>query len=155
MTGARIKKIKNYLKDEKDFCLTYGDGVCDLDISKLVKFHRDNGKTATLTAVRPMGRFGVLAIESDGKTVFEFQEKPSGDGNYVNGGFFVFSREIFDYIGDGDNIVLEQETMKSLAAKNQLMSFKHENFWYAMDNQRDKIYLENLWNSKKAPWKIW
>lgn len=155
MTGSRIKKVKEYLKGEENFCLTYGDGVCDVNISNLIEFHEKNNKVATLTAVKPAGRFGVLAIAADNKTVNDFQEKPSGDGNYVNGGFFVFSQKIFDYIPDGDQIFLEQEPLKNLAENSQLVSFKHDGFWYAMDTQRDKIHLENLWQQNKAPWKIW
>jgi glucose-1-phosphate cytidylyltransferase len=155
MTGARIKKVQPYLKNEEEFCLTYGDGVCDVDISKLVDFHRSHKKVATITAVKPSGRFGIIEIDSDNKTVNNFQEKPSGDGNYVNGGFFVFSQKIFDYIPSGDSIVLEQEPLKKLAFDKELISFKHDNFWYAMDTQRDKIYLENLWQQNNAPWKKW
>ncbi|MBU6140099.1 MAG: glucose-1-phosphate cytidylyltransferase [Proteobacteria bacterium] len=154
MTGARIKKIQKYVGDE-DFCLTYGDGVCDVNIAETIKFHKSHGKIATLTAVKPAGRFGVLGIADDDKTIHNFHEKPSGDGNYVNGGFFVFSPKVFDYIPEGDSVILEQEPLKNLASDRQLMSFKHENFWYAMDTQRDKIHLEGLWDSKKAPWKIW
>lgn len=155
MTGSRIKKVQEYLKGEENFCLTYGDGVCDVDVAKLIEFHKANKKIATLTAVKPAGRFGVLGIDDDGKSVHDFQEKPSGDGNYVNGGFFVFSSRIFNYIPAGDNIVLEQEPLKKLAADDQLSAFKHEDFWYAMDTQRDKIHLESLWSSGKAPWKKW
>ena len=155
MTGARIKKVKNYLQGEENFCLTYGDGVCNADISNAIKFHKSHGKIVTLTAVKPAGRFGVLKISDDDNSVKDFHEKPSGDGNYINGGFFVFSQKVFDYIPDGEDVVLEQEPLKKLAADNQLMSFKHDDFWYAMDTQRDKIYLENLWNSGKAPWKKW
>lgn len=154
MTGARIKKIKDYIGDE-DFCLTYGDGVSNVNISELIKFHKENKKIATLTAVKPAGRFGVLDISEDDKMVRDFQEKPSGDGNYINGGFFVFSPKIFDYIPNGEDVILEQEPLRNLAKNNQLISFKHEDFWYAMDTQRDKIHLENLWSSNKAPWKIW
>ena len=154
MTGARIKKIQKYVGDE-DFCLTYGDGVCDVNITETIKFHKSHGRIATLTAVKPAGRFGVLGISDDDKTIHDFHEKPSGDGNYVNGGFFVFSKEVFNAIPDGEDVVLEQQPLKSLAAQNQLMSFKHEDFWYAMDTQRDKIYLEGLWDANKAPWKIW
>jgi glucose-1-phosphate cytidylyltransferase len=155
MTGARIKKIKEYLKNEENFCLTYGDGVSNVDIVKLIKFHQTNKKIATLTAVKPTGRYGAIKIGNDGKTIEEFKEKPSGDGHYVNGGFFVFSNQIFDYIADGDKAILEQETLKNLAKNNQLISFKHDDFWYAMDTQRDKIYLDTLWQQHQAPWKIW
>ncbi len=155
MTGGRIKKIKNYLQGEENFCFTYGDGVSNVDIAKLIEFHKQNKKVATLTAVQPAGRFGVLGIASDDKTIEQFQEKPSGDGNYVSGGFFVFSQKIFDYIPDGDGIILEQEPLRALAKDRELLSFKHHDFWYAMDTQRDKIHLENLWQQNKAPWKIW
>lgn len=155
MTGARIKKVKDYLKNEENFCLTYGDGVCDVDIAKTIEFHKSHGKVATLTAVKPAGRFGVLKISDDEKTVQDFQEKPSGDGNYINGGFFVFSQKVFDYIPSGEDVVLEQEPLKKLASDAQLMSFKHDDFWYAMDTQRDKIHLESLWSTNKAPWKKW
>jgi glucose-1-phosphate cytidylyltransferase len=155
MTGARVKKIQHYLKDEKNFCLTYGDGVSDVNIEKLIQFHKSNNKIATLTAVKPAGRYGIVQLDKDHKTVLSFQEKPSGDGNYINGGFFVFSNKIFDYILDGDNTILEQEPLKNLTKDGQLISYKHDDFWYAMDTQRDKIYLENLWQQNKAPWKIW
>lgn len=155
MTGARIKKIKKYLGDDENFCLTYGDGVADVDIAAAIKFHEENKKIATLTAVKPAGRFGVVEIADDNKTVMQFQEKPSGDGNYINGGFFVMSNKVFDYIPDGDQVTLEQEPLKNLAKDRQLASFKHDGFWYAMDTQRDKIHLEELWATKKAPWKVW
>lgn len=155
MTGSRLKKVKDYLKDEDNFCLTYGDGVSNVNISKLIDFHKKNNKIATLTAVKPAGRFGVLEISDDKKNVQKFQEKPSGDGNYINGGFFVFSNKIFDFIEDKDSIVLEQEPLKKLVELNQLSSFLHDDFWYAMDTLRDKIYLENLWEKKKSPWKLW
>lgn len=154
MTGARIKKIQKYVGDE-DFCLTYGDGVCDANISEAIKFHKSHGKAATLTAVKPAGRFGVLELSEDEETVRNFHEKPSGDGNYINGGFFVFSPQVFDYIPNGEEVILEQEPLKNMVKANQLLSFKHEDFWYAMDTQRDKIHLENLWSAGKAPWKIW
>ncbi len=154
MTGARIKKIQKYVGDE-DFCLTYGDGVCDVNISEAIKFHKSHGKAATLTAVKPAGRFGVLELSDDEETVRNFHEKPSGDGNYINGGFFVFSPQVFDYIPNGEEVILEQEPLKNMVKANQLLSFKHEDFWYAMDTQRDKIHLENLWSAGKAPWKIW
>lgn len=154
MTGARIKKIQKYVGDE-DFCLTYGDGVCDANISEAIKFHKSHGKAATLTAVKPAGRFGVLELSEDEETVRNFHEKPSGDGNYINGGFFVFSPQVFDYIPNGEEVILEQEPLRNMVKANQLLSFKHEDFWYAMDTQRDKIHLENLWSADKAPWKIW
>lgn len=155
MTGGRVKKIQEYVKGDEDFCLTYGDGVCDVDVKKLIDFHKQNKKIATVTSVKPAGRFGVLGIADDHKTVESFQEKPSGDGNYINGGFFVMSNKVFDYIPDGNDVILEQEPLRNLAKDRQLNAFKHEGFWYAMDTQRDKINLENLWDSNKAPWKKW
>ncbi len=155
MTSGRLKKVKNYLAGEENFCLTYGDGVSNVDITALTAFHKNHKKIATVTAVQPAGRFGILEIGDDNKTVHKFQEKPSGDGHYVSGGFFVFSNKIFDYIPDGDGAVLEQEPLRNLAHDGQLMSFKHDDFWYAMDTQRDKIHLENLWQQQKAPWKVW
>lgn len=155
MTGSRVKKIQKYLNGDKNFCLTYGDGVSNVDISAAIKFHQEHKKIATLTSVTPMGRYGVIEVGNDKKTILRFQEKPAGDGNCVNGGFFVMSEEIFNYLPNGDQVVLEQDPLKNLAKDNQLMSFRHDGFWYAMDTQRDKIYLEDLWEKKMAPWKIW
>jgi glucose-1-phosphate cytidylyltransferase len=154
MTGSRLKKIHQYLKEEQDFCLTYGDGVSDVNISKLIKFHQEKKKIATLTAVKPAGRFGVLQISPD-DVVENFQEKPSGDGNYVNGGFFVLNKKIFDYIADGDGIVFEKDPLQNLVKDNQISSFKHDYFWYAMDTQRDMFRLEEMWQMNKAAWKVW
>lgn len=155
MTGSRIKKIQKYLDGDQDFCLTYGDGVSNIDISAAIQFHKDHNKVATLTAVRPSGRYGVIEVGADGNTVTQFQEKPAGDGNCVSGGFFVMSNKVFDYIPDGDQVILEQGPLKNLTKDGQLMSFRHDGFWYAMDTQRDKIYLEDLWEKRIAPWKIW
>lgn len=152
MTGGRIKKIKEFIKEGDDFCLTYGDGLSDINISELIKFHKSHGKIATLSAVYPPGRFG--ALETDGIKVIKFSEKPSGDGAMVNGGFFVLNSKVIDYIA-GDNTVWELEPLKNLANQDELMFYKHTNFWQPMDTLRDKIYLENLWSSKTPPWKIW
>lgn len=152
MTGGRIKRIKAYLNDEDDFCLTYGDGLANIDIAKLISFHKNHGKIATLSAIYPPGRFGALEIIEN--QVTSFFEKPRGDGALINGGFFVLNSKIFDYI-QGDNTVWEQEPLNKLALDGELMSFKHEDFWQPMDTLRDKYYLEELWISEKAPWKIW
>jgi glucose-1-phosphate cytidylyltransferase len=152
MTGGRIKKIKNFINEGDDFCLTYGDGLSDINILKLIKFHKSHGKIATLSAVYPPGRFG--ALETKGFKVTNFSEKPRGDGSIVNGGFFVLNSKAIDYI-EGDNTVWELEPLKNLANQEELMFYKHTNFWQPMDTLRDKLYLENLWSSKTPPWKIW
>ena len=153
MTGGRIKRISSYLNGEDTFCLTYGDGLSDVDISGSIDFHKKHGKHATVTAVQPAGRFGVLEINND--QIIKFQEKPKGDGSFVNGGFFVLSPKLFDYINEGDGTVWEQSPLKNLASDGQLMSYKHQGFFKPIATLRDKIHLVNLWNSKKAPWKIW
>jgi glucose-1-phosphate cytidylyltransferase len=152
LTGGRLKRIQQYLGDES-FMLTYGDGVSDVNVSKLLEFHKSHGKIATLTAIRPPGRFGALQIENQ-CNVSSFLEKPMGDGGYINGGFFVFEPGIFDYIKD-DQTILERVPLESLAALGQLRAYKHEGFWYAMDTLRDKTHLEDRWSSGKAPWKVW
>jgi glucose-1-phosphate cytidylyltransferase len=151
MTGGRLKRVKDYVGEE-DFCFTYGDGVADIDINELIRFHRDEGRLATLTAVQPPGRFGALTVA--GNTVASFQEKPQGDGSWINGGFFVLSGKVFRYI-DGDDTVWERAPLESLAHEKQLSAFVHNGFWHAMDTLRDKNYLEDLWASDKAPWKRW
>jgi glucose-1-phosphate cytidylyltransferase len=152
MTGGRIKRIKEYLDDGEDFCLTYGDGLANIDITKLIAFHKNHGKAATLSAIYPPGRFGALNIIEN--QVTSFFEKPRGDGALINGGFFVLNSKTFDYI-QGDNTIWEQEPLNKLASDGELMSFKHEDFWQPMDTLRDKHYLEELWKSEKAPWKLW
>ncbi|RIV34990.1 glucose-1-phosphate cytidylyltransferase [Flagellimonas lutimaris] len=152
MTGGRLKRVKRYIENEKSFCFTYGDGVANVDINELIKYHESHGKEATLTAVYPPGRFGALDIQ-DGQ-VLKFQEKPKGDGALINGGFFVLTPNVIDRI-DGDYSIWEQEPLKSLAKDGELMSYKHDNFWQPMDTLRDKHYLENLWESNNAPWKLW
>jgi len=152
MTGGRIKRIKEHLDGER-FMLTYGDGVGDVNINSLVKFHESHGKLATMTAVQPSGRFGALRINDD-KKVENFVEKPAGDGAWINGGFFVLEPQVIDYIKD-DNTSWEREPLENLTKESQLFAYKHEGFWKPMDTLRDKIELERLWSTKEAPWKVW
>ena len=151
MTGGRLQRVLGYV-DDGDFCFTYGDGVADVDISALMTFHREHGTIATVTAVQPPGRFG--AMEVDGDRILRFQEKPRGDGAWINGGFFVLSPEVVRYL-DGDDTVWEQEPLRRLAEDGQLSSFRHKGFWQPMDTLRDKRHLEELWESGEAPWKVW
>lgn len=152
MTGGRLRRVKEHLKDEEAFCFTYGDGVGNVDISRLISFHKEHGKKATLTAAYPPGRFGALNIEN-GK-VLSFQEKPKGDGAMINAGFFVLSPEVIDLIPD-DASVWEQEPLNKLSDDGDLMAFEHKGFWQPMDTLRDKLHLEKLWQDGNAPWKIW
>lgn len=152
MTGGRLKRVAEHLKDEDAFCFTYGDGVGDVNITELVEYHKKSGKLATLTATFPPGRFGALDIQNG--QVKSFQEKPRGDGAMINGGYFVLSPKVIDYIED-DATTWEQEPLKKLAETDQLMAYEHHGFWQPMDTLRDKTYLEKLWTSNKAPWKIW
>jgi len=153
MTGSRLRRVGAYLGDDS-FCFTYGDGVADVDIAALVRFHETHGKLATLTAVQPPGRYGALRL--DGSTVKGFQEKPQGDGGWINGGFFVLSPKVLDYVaGDSDNLSWEGYPLEALAQEGQLQVFEHRGFWQPMDTLRDKNHLEHLWLSGKAPWKIW
>jgi glucose-1-phosphate cytidylyltransferase len=155
MTGGRIKRIKNYLKNEKYFCLTYGDGLADINILKLIDFHKKHGKLATLTAVRPLARFGAINfLDKNKNEVHSFIEKPKGDQSWINGGFFVLSPKVIDQIKD-DATSWEMEPLENLARDRQLYAYKHNGFWRPMDYLRDKIYLNNLWNNDKAPWKNW
>ena len=151
MTGGRIKRIENHIDDT--FCVTYGDGVSDVNINDLILFHKEKKSLATLTAIHPPERFGVL--ELSGNNVVEFHEKHQGESSWINGGFFVFEKEIFDYIKNGDSTTLERTPFETLAKEKKLTAFKHEGFWHPMDTLRDKKHLENLWTSNKAPWKIW
>jgi glucose-1-phosphate cytidylyltransferase len=153
MTGGRLKRVSDYLKDEGSFCLTYGDGVSDLNIRNLIKFHEDHGLKATLSSVFPPGRFGSLDINADA-LVTNFKEKPKGDGGQINGGFFVLSPSVLNLITD-DSTVWEQEPLNHLAESGQLKAFRHHGFWQPMDTLRDKNLLEELWNTGKAPWKVW
>ncbi len=152
MTGGRLGRVRDFLKDEQDFCFTYGDGVSDIDISESLRFHRSHGKAATLTATYPPGRFGALDIRS--RQVMSFKEKPKGDGAMINGGFFILKPEVLKLI-DGDACVWEQDPLNTLASSGQLMAYEHEGFWQPMDTLRDKHHLEELWASGKAPWKRW
>ncbi len=152
MTGGRIRRIRDYVGDET-FCCTYGDGVSNVDIGRLIAFHRKQNTLATLTAVQPPGRFGVIQLSSEETKVDLFSEKPKGDGAWINSGFFVLEPGIFDYI-EGDDTVWEQEPLRRLAADGELSAYKHEGFWHPMDTLRDKAELEELWQ-KGAPWKIW
>ena len=151
MTGGRLKRIKNFVNNET-FCFTYGDGVSDINIRELMEFHKSKNATATMTAVQPPGRFGALSI--DGTKIQKFQEKPRGEGGWVNGGFFVLEPTVFDYI-ENDHTTWEKEPLESLAAENSLHAFKHTGFWQAMDTLRDKMKLEEYWNTGDAPWKVW
>jgi glucose-1-phosphate cytidylyltransferase len=149
-TGDRIKKIEKFI--DGDFCLTYGDGLSSINVRKLINFHKKNKKLATVTAVKPAGRFGAMELKED--QVTSFLEKPEGDGGWINGGFFVLNKKIFKYISNSP-CIWEREPLENLAKQKQLSAYKFNGFWYPMDTLRDKNYLEDLWNSKKAPWKSW
>jgi glucose-1-phosphate cytidylyltransferase len=151
-TGGRIKRILPHVKDEEAFCLTYGDGVADVDITRSIEFHKQHGRLATLTAVQPAGRWGSLAMEEN--AIVDFQEKPAGDGQWINGGFFVLSPKVGDYIA-GDATPFEQDSLRQLARADQLRAFHHRGFWQPMDTLRDKNHLEELWVSGRAAWKTW
>jgi glucose-1-phosphate cytidylyltransferase len=151
-TGGRLGRVRQYLQDEEAFCFTYGDGVADIDISAQVAFHRAHGKAATVAAVQPPGRFG--SLELNGDSVSAFVEKPLGDGGFINGGFFVLSPSVLELI-DGDPTIFEGPVLNQLIARNQLAAFQHNGFWRPMDTLRDKIVLEELWQSGEAPWKRW
>ena len=152
MTGGRLKRVREYL-DEGSFCFTYGDGLADVDITALVAHHNNHGRLATVTAVQPPGRYGALNIGVD-SSVQGFQEKPQGDGGWINGGFFVLEPDVIDCI-DNDNSIWEQEPLRKLAAEGQLTAYNHHGFWQPMDTLRDRVQLENLWASGQAPWKLW
>lgn len=152
MTGGRLLRVAPYVKDEEAFCFTYGDGVSDVNIAALIEFHHSQKVQATLTATLPPGRFGALGIQGD--KVRAFQEKPLGDGGMINGGFFVLSPSVLDLL-NGDQCVWEREPVETLAKNSELAAFQHKGFWQAMDTLRDKTHLEELWNSGRAPWKVW
>ena len=152
MTGGRLKRVAEYVKDEEAFCLTYGDGVADVNITELLAFHKAQNVKATLTATIPPGRFGALNL--NGSKVSNFMEKPKGDGAMINGGFFVLSPKVFGYITD-DRTVWEREPLERLAQEGDLAAFPHHGFWQPMDTLRDKMHLEELWQTGKAPWKVW
>jgi len=153
MTGGRIKRIKDYVGKET-FCLTYGDGVSDINIRELIEFHRNQNTLATLTAVQPPGRFGVIKINEEESKISSFKEKPDGDGAWINAGFFVMEPGVVDYIS-GDHTVWEHEPMQNLARDGAISAYRYNGFWHAMDNLRDKYELEELWKSGNAPWKVW
>ncbi len=152
LTGGRLKRVKDYVGQET-FCFTYGDGVSDVDVTKLIAYHRHQGLLATITAVQPPGRYGALNVDDQG-LVTSFQEKPQGDGNWINGGYFVLEPGIFDFI-ENDQTSWEGQPLLDLVGKQQLAAFYHGGFWHPMDTLRDKKYLESLWNSGQAPWKVW
>lgn len=152
MTGGRLKRVASYLDDNENFCFTYGDGVTDVDISKVIDFHERQGSLATVTAVQPPGRFG--ALDFKGNKIQSFEEKPQGDGTWINGGYFVLSPEVLNKI-DGDDTVWEQYPLQSLAKEGQLSAYSHSGFWRPMDTLRDKNALESLWSTGQAPWKVW
>jgi glucose-1-phosphate cytidylyltransferase len=152
MTGGRVRRVRRYVENEEFFCLTYGDGLSDVNVTDLIRFHRDQKTLATVTAAQPAGRFGALDLDSS--RVKKFQEKPPGDGAWINGGFFVMSPKVIDLI-EGDHSVLERELLETLARTGELSAYQHRSFWQPLDTLRDKIYLEDLWTSGKAPWKTW
>jgi glucose-1-phosphate cytidylyltransferase len=153
MTGGRLKRVKDYIGDET-FCLTYGDGVTDLDMTKLIEYHRKQKTLMTLTAVQPPGRFGAFSLDSKQNKILTFREKPQGDGAWINGGFFVLEPGVFDYIA-GDPTIWEREPMENLARGGQLAAYRHYGYWQNMDTLRDRNLLEELWQSEAPPWKIW
>jgi glucose-1-phosphate cytidylyltransferase len=152
LTGGRLKRVAAHVCDDEAFCFTYGDGISDVDITRQIAFHQQHGRVATVTAVKPPGRYGALKL--DGRAVDAFEEKPDGDGGWINGGFFVLSPRCMEYI-DGDGSVWESGPLAAMARDGQLMAFEHRGFWHAMDTLRDKNLLEDLWASRRAPWKIW
>jgi glucose-1-phosphate cytidylyltransferase len=153
MTGGRLKRVKEHIGTET-FCFTYGDGVSNVNVSELVKFHKEQGNLATLTAVQPPGRFGAISL-SEGQTVIsKFNEKPEGDGAWINGGYFVLEPDVIDFI-EGDSVMWEHEPLAKIAELGQLSAYRHDGFWHPMDTLRDKQYLDNLYKAGKAPWKVW
>jgi glucose-1-phosphate cytidylyltransferase len=154
MTGGRLKRVGHFLSSDDAFCVTYGDGLADIDFRSQLAFHKQHGRLATVTAVRPPGRFGALTLSGDGFTVERFTEKPVGEEGWINGGFFLLSPKVLDYISD-DHTSWELEPLHRLSVERQLMAFRHEGFWHPMDTMRDKRVLDNLWASGRAPWKVW
>jgi glucose-1-phosphate cytidylyltransferase len=152
MTGGRLKRAASYLQDDAEFCLTYADGVCNVDVRRLVAFHRESGATATVTAIQTPGRFGRVILE--GNSVMRFEEKPQHDGGWINAGYFVLSRRVLEYI-DGDATIWEREPIESLVREGRLSAFRHTGFWGCMDTLQDRQALEALWNKGNAPWKVW
>ena len=152
MTGGRLRRVKEFVKDEEAFCFTYGDGLSDVNLAEVIALHKREKKLATVTAVQPPGRFGAIQYEKN--QVVAFQEKPRGDGSWINGGFFVLSPKVIDYI-DNDSTIWEEQPMKQLAQEGNMSCYFHEGFWQAMDTLREKSVLERLWSEKNAPWKLW
>lgn len=152
LTGGRLRRVKDYIEDET-FCFTYGDGVGDVDITRTIEFHKEHGKLATMTAVQPPGRYGAMSI-NESSEVEEFKEKPRGDGAWINGGFFVLEKKAIDYVS-GDEVPWESEPLENLTKDRQLAAYRHSGFWRPMDTLRDKIQLEQMWESGNAPWKVW
>ena len=153
MTGGRLKRVKDYVKNEKFFCFTYGDGIENINVSLLIDFHKKHGKIATLTAMRPQGRYGLINFNSN-HCVESFHEKSEGVSSWINGGFFILDPNVIDYIKD-DSTSWESDVLTVLSKKRQLFAFEHKEFWHPMDTMRDKIYLNNLWEEGNAPWKTW
>lgn len=153
LTGGRLRRVREHIGNET-FCFTYGDGVSSINVTELVQFHKEQGTQATLTAVQPPGRFGAIVLGQEQTKIENFHEKPEGDGAWINGGYFVLEPEVIDYI-EGDSTTWEQEPLQKLAHLGQLSAFKHDGFWQPMDTLKDKNYLEGLWSSGKAPWKVW
>jgi glucose-1-phosphate cytidylyltransferase len=153
MTGGRLKRVKPYIGNET-FCLTYGDGVSDINVSELIRFHQDQNTLATLTAVQSPGRFGAFRLDRDQQKITAFKEKPQGDGAWINGGFFVLEPGVMDYI-EGDSTIWEREPLVKLARDGELAAYRHQGFWHPMDTLRDKNTLEKMWANKEAPWKVW
>lgn len=153
MTGGRLKRVREHIGNET-FCFTYGDGVSNINVSKLIEFHKAEGVSATLTAVLPPGRFGAISLGKEQTKITQFHEKPEGDGAWINGGYFVLEPEVIDYIED-DTVMWEHEPLKKIAQDGKLAAFKHDGFWQPMDTLKDKNYLEDLWQKGKAPWKVW
>lgn len=153
MTGGRLKRVREHIGNET-FCFTYGDGVSNINVGELVEFHKQQGTLATLTAVQPPGRFGAIALAQEQTKIHHFREKPEGDGAWINGGFFVLDPQVIDFI-EGDSTVWERDPLEKLAQMGQLSAYRHSGFWQPMDTLRDKNYLDELWQSGKAPWKVW
>ncbi|CCG01376.1 glucose-1-phosphate cytidylyltransferase [Blastococcus saxobsidens] len=153
MTGGRLRRVADHL-DGETFCFTYGDGVADIDITESIRFHRQQGRLATMTAVQPPGRFGAVVLGEDETSIHSFHEKPEGDGAWINGGYFVLEPDVIDYISD-DSTVWEQEPLRELAHAGQLSAYRHQGFWQPMDTLRDKNMLDEIWRSGRAPWKVW
>ena len=154
MTGARIKRIQKYIGNDENFMITYGDGLCDIDFDALLDFHNSHGKVITVTGVRPPGRFGEMESDDSGM-ITEFNEKPQASGGRISGGYFVCRREVFDYLGDNEDLTFEQEPMRQLANDNQMMLYKHDGFWQCMDTYRDYQLLNDMWDGAETPWKKW